>query len=389
MSPPPPVRRSPAASRSRLIAQIVVAKFGDHLPLYVRKTSSRRPRPAHCFAAPSATWCKRPLSCCGRSTSGRKSCCCSRPCCGPTKTPVTLLAAGQEGSPRTFGRTSPKSIPTRCTTSRRVAPETDRQTFCKGSKVPHAGRLRRLRPHFFGIERRGRESPVGPACAAQVLRGHSHSPRDTHQLLEWIRQLERHRGSSAHVGREVARGLASSAGGGARAGSNRSYLAQLEPCALPQSVLGQGRVVRSKPVAGAASIHDGASTCRSTTTSANARLRIRRSAERIGCFLGSRQVRGGAAVSSTILARGQGVTGSNLGPTCASCSYACTATIRVSTSCCRPVGRPSPRIRAHLSPRRIRRKAAAKSSRRRHARANRQRPTRGTGYGLTGRLRTA
>ena len=86
-SPPPPERPiARGIPGPGLIAQIVVAKFGDHLPLYRQEDFFTR-HGLHIAAAPSAIGCKRPLSCCGRSMSGRKSCCCSRPCCGPTTRP--------------------------------------------------------------------------------------------------------------------------------------------------------------------------------------------------------------------------------------------------------------------------------------------------------------
>src|SRR4051812_7134577 len=86
-SPPPPVRPiARGIAGPGLIAQIVVAKFGDHLPLYRQEDFFTR-HGLHIARSTQCDWVQAAPSCCGRSTSGRKSCCCGRPCCGPTTPP--------------------------------------------------------------------------------------------------------------------------------------------------------------------------------------------------------------------------------------------------------------------------------------------------------------
>ena len=116
-----------------LIAQIVVAKFGDHLPLYRQEDFFTRhglhiPRSTLCDWVQAAAELLRPLY------ERQKELVLQSPVLWTDDTPVTVLVGGPGREPHraASGRTSPKNIPTRSTTSPKVAPATDRRSFLRG-----------------------------------------------------------------------------------------------------------------------------------------------------------------------------------------------------------------------------------------------------------------
>ena len=241
-----------------LIAQIIVGKFGDHLPLYRQEDFFTRhglhiPRSTLCDWVQAAAELLRPLYERQKElvlqvaravdrrhardrADGRQR----------RQSPGTLLDLHRRSS-----------IPTRCTTSPRVVPAMDRPSSWQDSKVtsmpmPTAATTTSI----WGRTTRSAKLPAGRMRgASSSTRGHS-SPRDAHQILEWIRQLydieDRARELSADARRELRVAEAEPV-----LDRIEARLAELEKRALPKSALGEGGLVRPQPVAGTLSLHRG------------------------------------------------------------------------------------------------------------------------------------
>ena len=135
-SPPPPTRPiARGIAGPGLIAQIVVAKFGDHLPLYRQEDFFTRhglhiARSTQCDWVQAAAELLRPLY------QRQKELLLQSPVLWTDDTPVTVLSAGQAGS-RTgrFWTYIADDIPTPCTTSRKVVPANGPASFLRGFRV--------------------------------------------------------------------------------------------------------------------------------------------------------------------------------------------------------------------------------------------------------------
>jgi transposase len=238
VSPPPPVRPiARGIAGPGLIAQIVVAKFGDHLPLYRQEDFFTRhglhiARSTQCDWVQAAAELLRPLY------ERQKELLLQSPVLWTDDTPVTVLSPGQAGS-RTgrfwtyIADEYPYSVYEFTESRARDGPA----SFLRGFEgYLHADAYSGYDQIYLGSNDAIREV----ACWAHARRKffdaiHS-SPRDAHQILEWIRQLydveEQARALSVDARREVR--VAAAVPVLDRIGAR---LAELEKRVLPKSVL--------------------------------------------------------------------------------------------------------------------------------------------------------
>jgi len=301
-SPPPPVRPiARGIAGPGLIAQIVVAKFGDHLPLYRQEDFFTRhglhiPRSTLCDWVQAAAELLRPLY------ERQKELVLQSPVLWTDDTPVTVLSAGPEG--RRTGRfwtyiadEYPYSVYDFTESRARDGPANFLQKF---QGYLHADAYGGYDQIFLGSNDAVREV----ACWAHARRKffdaiHS-SPREVHQFLEWIRQLydveERARELSVDARREMRVAEAEPV-----LDRIEAYLAQLERRALPKSVLAkavsyaqnQWQALRRYTTDGRLSIDNNVS---------ERTLRQQAIGRKNWLFLGSPQAGPRAAVLFTILA---------------------------------------------------------------------------------------
>jgi hypothetical protein len=238
MSPPPPVRPiARGIAGPGLVAQIIVGKFGDHLPLYRQEDFFTRhglhiPRSTLCDWVHAAAELLRPLY------ERQKELLLQSPVLWTDDTPVTLLAGGQEGSRQGrfwayIAEEYPYSVYDFTESRARDGPANFLQRF-KG--YLHADGYGGYDHIFLGSNDSIREV----ACWAHARRKffdaiHS-SPRDTHQLLEWIRQLYDIE-DRARTWTEASRAAVRQQEAEPVLDRIEAYLAQLERRALPKSVL--------------------------------------------------------------------------------------------------------------------------------------------------------
>ena len=237
-SPPPPKRPiARGIAGPGLIAQIVVAKFGDHLPLYRQEDFFTRhglhiPRSTLCDWVQAAAELLRPLY------QRQKELALKSPVLWTDDTPVTLLSSRQAGS-RTgrfwsyIADEHPYSVYDFTESRARDGPA----GFLRGFEgYLHADAYGGYDQIYLGSN----DAIHEVACWAHVRRkffdARNSSPRDAHQILEWIRQLydieERAREMSAGARRQMR--LAEAAPVLDHIGAR---LAELERRALPKSVL--------------------------------------------------------------------------------------------------------------------------------------------------------
>jgi transposase len=371
-SPPPPVRPiTRGIAGPGLIAQIVVAKFSDHLPLYRQEDFFTRhglhiARSTQCDWVQAAAETLRPLY------ERKKELLLRSPVLWTDDTPVTLLGGGQEGSRQ--GRfwtyiadEHPYSVYDFTESRIRDGPA----SFLRGFEgYLHADAYGGYDHIFLGSNDAVREV----ACWAHARRKffdaiHS-SPRDVHQILEWIRQLydveER-----ASTWTATARAALRQHEAVPVLDRIEAYLAQLERRALPKSVLAkavsyaqnQWQALRRYTTDGRLSIDNNVS---------ERTLRHQAIGRKNWLFLGSRQAGPRAAVLFTILA---GAKRHRIEPW----TYLRELLLRLHGDDSRldemlpdkwAANHPESVLTYRLEE--SRRKTAAKSSRRRHARANRQ-----------------
>ena len=239
-SPPPPVRPiARGIAGPGLIAQIVVAKFGDHLPLYRQEDFFTRhglhiARSTQCDWVQAAAELLRPLY------ERQKALVLRSPVLWTDDTPVTLLSSGQDGS-RTgrfwtyIANEHPYSVYDFTESRARDGPASFLQGF-KG--YLHADAYGGYDQIYLGSNDSVREVACWAHARRKFFEAIHSSPRDAHQILEWIRQLydveERAREMSADARREVRASQAIPV-----LDRIEAYLAQLERRAMPKSVLGK------------------------------------------------------------------------------------------------------------------------------------------------------
>ena len=219
-------------------------------------------------------------------------------------TPVTVLMGGQGGQPQgpllDVHRRS--SILTRCTTSPKVVLAMDRRGFWQDLKATCMPMPTAVTITFIsGRTIRSSKSRVGRMLGASSSMPARSSPRESHQILEWVGQLydiedrarascQMKRGGRFVNKRRTRCSIAS-----------RHYLAELERRALPKSVLGkavsyaqnQWQALRRYTEDGRLSIDNNVS---------ERTLRHQAIGRKNWLFLGSQQAGPRAAVLFTILA---------------------------------------------------------------------------------------
>jgi len=237
-SPPPPERPiARGIAGPGLIAQIVVAKFGDHLPLYRQEDFFTRhglhiPRSTLCDWVQAAAELLRPLY------QRQKELTLQAPVLWTDDTPVTVLSAGPEGS-RTgrfwtyIADEHPYSVYDFTESRARDGPASFLRNF---QGYLHADAYGGYDQIYLGSNDSIREVACWAHARRKFFDAKHSSPRDAHQILEWIRQLydveERTRELSADARREVR--VAEAVPVLDRIGAR---LAELEKRALPKSVL--------------------------------------------------------------------------------------------------------------------------------------------------------
>jgi transposase len=302
MSPPPPMRPIVRGiAGPGLIAQIVVAKFGDHLPLYRQEDFFTRhglhiPRSTLCDWVRAAADLLKPLY------QRQKELVLKSPVLWTDDTPVTLLTSGEEGS-RTarfwtyIAAEHPYSVYDFTESRARDGPA----TFLAGFEgYLHADAYGGYDQIYLGSN----DAILEVACWAHARRKffdtRNSSPRDAHQILEWIGQL--------YDIEEQARELSVDARRELRASQAKPVLdhigirlAELEKRALPKSALAkavwyarnQWRALRRYTEDGRLTIDNNIS---------ERTLRHQAIGRKNWLFLGSQQAGPRAAVLFTILA---------------------------------------------------------------------------------------
>ena len=301
-SPPPPERPiDRGIAGPGLIAQILVAKFGDHLPLYRQEDFFTRhglhiPRSTLCDWVQSAAELLRPLY------QRQKELMLQSPVLWTDDTPVTVLSGGKEGSRQ--GRfwayiadEHPYTLYDFTESRARDGPA----DFLRGFEgYLHADAYAGYDQIYLGSNNLIHEVACWAHARRRFFDARSSSPRDAHQILEWIRQLydveERTRELSADARREVRAREAEPVLD--RIGTR---IAELEKRALPKSALAkavwytsnQWQALRRYTEDGRLTIDNNVS---------ERTLRHQAIGRKNWLFLGSRQAGPRAAVLFTILA---------------------------------------------------------------------------------------
>ncbi len=192
VSPPPPERPiARGIAGPGLIAQIVVSKFGDHLPLYRQEDFFAR-HGLHIARSTQCDWVKAAAELLRPLYERQKELVLQSPVLWTDDTPVTVLTGGKEGSRQGrfwtyIGEEHPYSVYDFTESRARDGPA---QVPGRIPRLPACRRLRRLRPHLSGVERRrSSKLPAGRMRGASSSRRSISSPREAHQILEWVRQL--------------------------------------------------------------------------------------------------------------------------------------------------------------------------------------------------------
>lgn len=208
-SPPPPERPiDRGIAGPGLIGQILVAKFGDHLPLYRQEDFFTRhglhiPRSTLCDWVQAAAELLRPLH------QRQKELMLQSPVLWTDDTPVTVLSGGKEGSRQ--GRfwayiadEHPYTVYDFTESRARDGPA----DFLRGFKgYLHADAYAGYDQIYLGSNNSIHEVACWAHARRRFFDARNSSPRDAHQILEWIGQLydveERTRELSADARREV------------------------------------------------------------------------------------------------------------------------------------------------------------------------------------------
>jgi transposase len=301
-SPPPPERPiARGIAGPGLIAQIVVAKFGDHLPLYRQEDFFTRhglhiPRSTQCDWVRAAAELLRPLY------ERQKELVLQSSVLWTDDTPVIVLVGGDQGSRQGrfwtyIAEEHPYSIYDFTESRVRDGPASFLRTF---QGYLHADAYGGYDHIYLGSN----EAILEVACWAHARRKFfdacPSSPRQAHQVLEWIRRLydieDRARELSTDARRELRATEAEPV-----LERIETYLAEQSNRALPKSPLGkavsyarnQWRALRRYTEDGRLSIDNNVS---------ERTLRHQAIGRKNWLFLGSEQAGPRAAVLCTILA---------------------------------------------------------------------------------------
>jgi transposase len=259
LSPPPPQR--PVArgiAGPGLIAQIVVGKFGDHLPLYRQEDIFVR-HGLHLSRSTLCDWVSAAAELLEPLYERQRQLTLQSDVLWTDDTPVTVLVGGEEGSRQ--GRfwtyvgddEHPYSVYHFTMSRSRDGPQSFLQTF---SGLSPRRRVRRLRRGLSGAGKRGRRSGLLGPCAPEVFRRAEELPSRSASGSRLGRPAVRHRRSS---GTAVGR----SAPGNAKQGSRSPPgPAGRVPCSAQvarasQERFGQGGHIRPQSMGRLAVLHAG------------------------------------------------------------------------------------------------------------------------------------
>ena len=301
-SPPPPVRPiDRGIAGPGLIAQIIVAKFGDHLPLYRQEDFFTRhglhvPRSTQCDWVQAAAELLRPLY------ERQKELVLQSPVLWTDDTPVTLLSGGQEGSRQGrfwtyIAEEHPYSIYDFTESRTRDGPASFLRTF---QGYLHADAYGGYDQIYLGSNNAILEVACWAHARRKFFEARHGSPRQAHQVLEWIRQLydieDRARELSTNARRELRATEAERV-----LERIEAYLAELENRALPKSALGKAvTYARNQWLALRRYTADGRLSIDNNVSERT--LRHQAIGRKNWLFLGSQQAGPRAAVLFTILA---------------------------------------------------------------------------------------
>jgi hypothetical protein len=301
-SPPPPLRPiARGIAGPGLVAEIIVSKFSDHLPLYRLEDIFVRcgvhfARSTLCDWVAAAADLLEPLYDLQRQLVVQS------PVLWTDDTPVTVLVSGAEGSRQgrfwTYvGEEYPYSVYDFSTSRRRDGPQSFLQTF-RG--YLHADAYAGYDAIYLGSN----HQIVEVACWAHARRkffdASKNYPRESHQVLEWIRQLydteDRARELSVDARYDLRRSEAEPV-----LDKLEVYLAELAEILLPKSALAKAvTYARNQWQALRRYTADGRLTMDNNT--AERTLRHQAIGRKNWLFLGSESAGPRAAVLYTILA---------------------------------------------------------------------------------------
>jgi transposase len=302
VSPPPPERPiARGIAGPGLIAQIVVSKFGDHQPLYRQEDFFAR-HGLHIARSTQCDWVKAAAELLEPLYERQKELVLQSPVLWTDDTPVTVLVGGEQGSRKGrfwtyIGQQHPYSVYDFTESRARDGPA----RFLSGFEgYLHADAYGGYDHIYLGSN----QSVVEVACWAHARRKFfdavSSSPRQSHQILEWVGQLydieDRARELSVEARASLRRQEADPV-----LDRMESYLAELERRSLPKSALGkavsyarnQWQALRRYTEDGRLSIDNNVS---------ERTLRHQAIGRKNWLFLGSKQAGPRAAVLFTILA---------------------------------------------------------------------------------------
>ncbi len=302
-SPPPPPRPIPRGiAGPGLVAQVVVSKFGDHLPLYRLEDIFTR-HGVHIARSTLCDWVRAAADLLQPLYELQRERVLESPIIWTDDTGVTVLVGGEEGSRRGHfwayigGAQHPYSVYDFTTNRSRDGPV----EFLKG----YQGYLQAdAYGGYDGIYTKSGGAIVEVACWAHARRkffdASGSSPRQAHQVIEWVRQLYDVEDRSREWSPAARRSL--------RAAESEpvldkieAYLAELATAALPKSALGkavtyarnQWQALRRYTTDGRLSIDN---------NTAERTLRHQAIGRKNWLFLGSQAAGPRAAVLCTILA---------------------------------------------------------------------------------------
>lgn len=302
VSPPPPERPiARGIAGPGLIAQIVVSKFGDHQPLYRQEDFFAR-HGLHIARSTQCDWVKAAAELLKPLYELQKELVLRSPVLWTDDTPVTMLQGGGEGSRKGrfwtyIGHQHPYSVYDFTESRARDGPA----RFLAGFEgYLHADAYGGYDHIYLGSN----ERVIEVACWAHARRkffdAARSSPRESHQILEWVGQLydieDRARESSAEARASLRQQEADPV-----LDRMEHYLVELERCSLPKSALGkavsyacnQWQALRRYTEDGRLSIDNNVS---------ERTLRHQAIGRKNWLFLGSKQAGPRAAVLFTVLA---------------------------------------------------------------------------------------
>jgi transposase len=302
VSPPPPERPiARGIAGPGLIAQIVVSKFGDHQPLYRQEDFFAR-HGLHIARSTQCDWVKAAAELLRPLHERQKELVLQSPVLWTDDTPVTVLTGGKEGSRKGrfwtyIGEKHPYSVYDFTESRARDGPA----KFLAGFEgYLHADAYGGYDHIFLGSN----DSILEVACWAHARRkffdATGSSPRESHQILEWVGQLYDLEDQVREWSPE-ARQLLRKEKSDPVLDRIEAYLAGLERRALPKSALGkavtyarnQWQALRCYTEDGRLSIDNNVS---------ERTLRHQAIGRKNWLFLGSNQAGPRAAVLFTILA---------------------------------------------------------------------------------------